>query len=115
MTSNRGAGFSSNPRSRLDGQKGALGAGGSILPKKQEPSAEEVRARAGPCGNCRPRVADRPGCQAGDHHHHHHTHAPAQVARAAEKRVHELLEASVELGQQGSTQAGARCDLSQGS
>lgn len=29
-----------------------------------------------------------------------------QVARGLEKKVHELLEASVVLGQQGSTQAG---------
>lgn len=48
MTSNRGAGFSSNPRGKFDPfnqGKSALGAGtgSSLLPKKQEPSAEEVR------------------------------------------------------------------------
>jgi hypothetical protein len=48
MTSNRGAGFSSNPRGRFDPLsqgKSALGTGSgtSLLPKKQEPSAEEVR------------------------------------------------------------------------
>lgn len=49
MTSNRGAGFSSNPRGRFDPfsqGKSALGTGtgSSLLPKKQEPSAEEVRS-----------------------------------------------------------------------
>lgn len=48
MTSNRGAGFSSNPRGRFDPLnqgKSALGSGtgSSLLPKKQEPSSEEVR------------------------------------------------------------------------
>lgn len=47
MTSNKGAGFSSNPRGRFDpfGQanKSHLAAGGaSLLPKKQEASKEEV-------------------------------------------------------------------------
>lgn len=50
MTSNRGAGFSSNPRGRFDplnqGGKSALGASGgsssSLLPKRQEPSVDEV-------------------------------------------------------------------------
>lgn len=46
MTSNRGAGFSSNPQAKFDplsqGQKGALGTSSSILPKKQEASPDEV-------------------------------------------------------------------------
>eukprot|EP00879_Flechtneria_rotunda_P033113 GHRR01036646.1.p1 GENE.GHRR01036646.1~~GHRR01036646.1.p1 ORF type:complete len:203 (+),score=93.69 GHRR01036646.1:559-1167(+) len=74
MSSNRGAGFSSNPRGRFDpfGQAGKspLGAGSSsssLLPKKQEPSAEEI-------------------------------------ARGLEKKVHELLESSVLLAQQGNAQ-----------
>jgi hypothetical protein len=48
MTSNKGAGFSSNPRGRFDpfGQanKSHWAAGSaSLLPKKQEASKEEVR------------------------------------------------------------------------
>lgn len=74
MTSNRGAGFSSNPRGRFDPLsqgKSALGSGtgSSLLPKKQEPSSEEV-------------------------------------ARGLEEKVHELLEASVLLVKDGSTQPG---------
>ncbi|KAF8060003.1 Ift88 [Scenedesmus sp. PABB004] len=74
MTSNRGAGFSSQPHGRFDpfGQaaKGLLGGagGGSLLPKKQEAS-------------------------------------PKEVARGHERKVHELLEASVALSQQGDAQA----------
>jgi hypothetical protein len=76
MTSNRGAGFSSNPKGRFDpfGQanKGVASAGGgssSLLPRKQAASTEEV-------------------------------------ARGMEKKVHEVLEASVLLSQQGDGQAG---------
>jgi hypothetical protein len=79
MTSNRGAGFSSNPKGRFDpfGQanKGVASAGGgssSLLPRKQAASTEEV-------------------------------------ARGMEKKVHEVLEASVLLSQQGDAQAGERC------
>jgi hypothetical protein len=52
MTSNRGAGFSSNPRGRFDPMnqgKSALGTGtgSSLLPKKQKPNAEEVCSGTG--------------------------------------------------------------------
>eukprot|EP00882_Tetradesmus_deserticola_P025004 GHRQ01027400.1.p2 GENE.GHRQ01027400.1~~GHRQ01027400.1.p2 ORF type:complete len:109 (-),score=46.64 GHRQ01027400.1:542-868(-) len=87
MTSNRGAGFSSNPKGRFDpfGQanKGLASAGGSssLLPRKQAASTEEV-------------------------------------ARGMEKKVHEVLEASVLLSQQGGAQAGQQVgcthDLSPG-
>uniref|UniRef100_A0A383VFE7 Uncharacterized protein n=1 Tax=Tetradesmus obliquus TaxID=3088 RepID=A0A383VFE7_TETOB len=74
MTSNRGAGFSSNPKGRFDpfGQanKGMASAGGSssLLPRKQAASTEEV-------------------------------------AREMDKKVHEVLEASVLLSQQKDAQA----------
>jgi hypothetical protein len=52
MTSNRGAGFSSNPRGRFNPMnqgKSTLGTGtgSSLLPKKQEPNAEEVCSETG--------------------------------------------------------------------
>ena len=131
MTSNRGAGFSSNPRGRFDPlnqAKSALGAAGSssLLPKKQEPSPDEVRVTQPPpqCCTCWPSchcflhcmisengvqftaclhnysVGVSQGCQHGPfacEWDDSLTVMALQVARGMEKKVHELLESSVAL------------------